>query len=201
MTNRDARVRTAVLHHALRARPVTSESLAAVTGLAVEDVEAALAALQEMGAIYLRDRAVIAAYPFSLVPTPHRVTIEGITVYANCAVDALAVPPMADGPAQVSSACGQCGAPLTVTMRGDRIIESEPAAPVVFYLDKDCCAPGPAVLTRCPHIQFFCGRDHAARWQEAHPDRRGAALDLTAAQAFASRHFAHAIQAVRGENP
>lgn len=198
MTNRD-RVWTAILRHALHAQPITLESLPAAAGLPPEDVKAALVALNETGTIYLRDGAVVAAYPFSFAPTPHRVTIAGVTAHPNCAVDALAVPPMADEPAHVSSTCGHCGAPVLATMRGDRILESRPAAPVVFYPDKDCCAPGPAVLTRCPHIQFFCGRDHAARWQEARPELHGTVLGLDDAAALARRHFDNAICAVRSE--
>ncbi len=201
MANRDDRVRAVILRYALHAQPVTLDSLAVATRLTPEDVKAALAALHETGAIYLRDGTVIAAYLFSLAPTRHRVTISGVTAYANCAVDALAVPPMADEPAHVSSACGHCGVRVTVTMRGDRILESQPAAPVVFYLDKDCCAPGPAVLTRCPHIQFFCDRDHAGQWQGAQPEHRGTVLDVADAAAFASQHFAAAIRAVRQRAP
>jgi hypothetical protein len=201
MTDRDGRVWTATLRHALHAQPITLKSLAAATRLTPKDIKVALATLHEVGAIYLRDGAVVAAYPFSFVPTPHRVTIGGITAYANCAVDVLAVPPMADKPAHVSSTCSQCGVPVTVTMRGDRILGSQPAAPVAFYLDKDCCAPGPAVLTRCPHIQFFCDRDHAGQWREAHPEYRGSVLDVADAAAFASQHFAAAIRAVRQRAP
>jgi hypothetical protein len=82
-------------------------------------------------------------------------------------------------------------------MRNDLILESQPAALVVFYPDKDCCAPGPAVLTRCPLIQFFCDRDHARQWQGGHPQRRGTVLEVADAAAFASQHFAAAIRAVR----
>lgn len=199
MTDRDGRVRTSILRHALRAWPVTVEALAAATGLTQHDVKSALAALHDAGAIYLRNGTVVAAYPFSLVATPHRVTIGGVTVYANCAIDALAVPPMTDGPARVSSTCGSCPMPVTATIRGDRILGSEPAAIAVFYPDRDCCAAGPAVLARCPHIQFFCDRAHAAQWQDTHPTLRGAVLDLADAAAFAGRHFDQAIRAVRGD--
>jgi hypothetical protein len=133
----------------------------------------------------------------SLVPTAHRVTVGGATIYANCAVDALAVPPMADEPVRIESVCGHCGTAITVAMHGRRLLRYEPPAPVVFYPEKECCAPGPAVLTRCPHIQFFCGRDHALRWQEAHADLRGAVLDLPAAATFSREHFAATIDAVR----
>ncbi len=197
MMNRDDRVRTAILRHALRARPINREPLAAETRLTPKDVEEALGALHEVGAIYLRDGAVVAAYPFSFVPTLHRVIIAGVTTYANCAVDALAVPPMVDESAQVSSACGHCGVPVTVAMRGGRVVEAQPAAPVIFHPDRDCCAPGPAVLTRCPHIQFFCDHDHAARWRDTHRELRGALLELADAAAFAGRHFDAAIRAVR----
>ena len=125
MTNRDDRVRTAILRSALHAQPVTLKSLAAATRLTPGDVKAALATLHEAGAIFLRDGAVIAAYPFSLVPTLHRVTIAGVTAFANCAVDALAVPPMANEPAHISSTCGRCGVPVTAMMRSDRILESQ----------------------------------------------------------------------------
>lgn len=190
-------VRVAVLVHALRGRAATAQSLGAETGMRGDGIAAALAALHETGALYLRDGTVVAAYPFSLVPTGHRVTIGGVTAYANCAVDALAIPPMVDEPAQVASGCGRCGTSITVAMRGERVVRCEPAAPVVFYPEKECCAPGPAVLTRCPHIQLFCGRDHALRWQAAHPELRGAVLDLAAAAAFSREHFSKTIAAVR----
>ena len=199
MANRDDRVRTVILRTALRARPMTSESLAVSTECTLEDLNAALGALHDAGTIYLRDGAVVAAYPFSLVPTAHRVSIADVTVYANCAVDALAVPPMVDEPAQISSACGYCGVPVTVTMQGDRVLESRPVAPMVFYPDRECCAPGPAVVTRCPHIQFFCTHDHAARWQDAHAGLRGVTFGLADAAVFARRHFERTIRAVRGE--
>lgn len=190
-------VRVAVVMHALQGRRATTQSLGAATGMRPDDVAAALSALHEAGALYLRDGAVVAAYPFSLVPTPHRVTIGDVTAYANCAVDALAVPPMADEPGRIASVCGSCGTAITVAMRGGRLLRHEPAAPVVFYPEKECCAPGPSVLTRCPHIQFFCSRDHALRWQEAHPELRGDVLDLAAAAAFAREHFSVTIDAVR----
>lgn len=190
-------VRTAIWLHALHGRPVTIPSLAQATGRPPGEVAAALTALHEAGAVYVRDGAIIAAYPFSIPPTAHRVIIGELTVYANCAVDALAVPPMVDEAAEIASPCGRCGGPVTVAMHGDRVLGSRPAAPAVFYVGKECCAAGPAVLTRCPHIQFFCGRDHVAQWLNVHPELRGAVYDLAAAAAFASRHFSEAIRAVR----
>src|SRR5579864_5386153 len=173
VTDRESRVRTAILRRALLGRDAAGPALAEAAGLSPADVGAALTALHDAGAVYLREGHVVAAYPLSFVPTVHRVALAGVTVYANCAIDALAVPPMVDEEAEITSECGHCRVPIVVTMRGSRILGSDPAAPVVFYLAKECRVPGPAVLTRCPHIQFFCGRDHAARWQRAHQEHRG----------------------------
>jgi hypothetical protein len=197
VTDRESRVRTAILRRALLGRDTAGRALAEAAGLSPADVSAALIALHDAGAVCLRDGAVMAAYPFSLVPTEHRVALGGVTVYANCAVDALAVPPMTDGEARITSECGHCRGPIVVLMRGSRILGSEPAAPVVFYPAKECCVPGPAVLTRCPHIQFFCGEDHAARWQQTHREHWGTVFDLAGAAEYAHQHFAGVIDILR----
>ncbi len=47
---------------------------------------------------------IIAAYPFSIRPTRHRVELEnGVTVSAMCAIDALGIPPMVNCNATIYS--------------------------------------------------------------------------------------------------
>jgi alkylmercury lyase-like protein len=52
------------------------------------------------------------APPFSGVPTQHRVEVEGVEYYANCAWDALGVPAALHRPGRVRSRCEQSGEPL-----------------------------------------------------------------------------------------
>lgn len=168
------------------------------TGLTLAEAEAALARLAEVGALYLADGTVVAAYPISGVPTRHRLSLSGSIAYANCAVDALAVPSMVDEPVDIDSGCADCGAAITVRMNGARTVAAHPQSTVVFYLARDCCEPGPAVLTRCPDINFFCEADHAARWQAAHPERSGTVLDLAQAAVRARERFSPVICVFRG---
>ena len=132
-----------------------------------------------------------------MVPTPHLVRHDGTTLYACCAIDALAVPGMIDAAVTVESRCADCDTVIRVEMTGDRILASHPDAPVVFHVSRDCCEAGPTILTRCPHINFFCGLDHARRWQAAHPGRVGDTLRLSQAVARAREIFASTIRLVR----
>ncbi len=195
----DSRVLAAVLRRLLRGERVSPASLSMGTGLTPAETEAALARLAEAGALYLADGTVVAAYPLSGIPTRHRLSLSGAIAYANCAVDALAIPPMVDEPVDIDSECGECGTAISVRMSGERIVAAQPESTVVFYLRfGDCCETGPAVLTRCPHINFFCEPDHAARWQAAHPERSGSALSLARAAVRARERFSPVIRAFRG---
>ncbi len=196
--SQDARVLAAVLRRLLRGGTVSPASLDPGTGFTQAEAEVALARLEAAGALYMADGAVRAAYPLSGVPTRHRLEMGGTTAYANCAMDALGVPSMVDRPVSVESACAQWGEPVLVRMSGDRVLAARPAAPVVLYVAPECCEPGPAILTRCPYINFFCGDEHAARWQAAHPERPGRVLPLAEAVTQARERFAFVSRLVRG---
>lgn len=59
------------------------------------------------------------APPFSGVPTPHWVEVEGRTYFANCAWDALGIPAALHREAIVRSRCGQSGEPLRLQVGSD----------------------------------------------------------------------------------
>jgi len=199
VTPQDSRVLAAVLRRLLRGERVSPAALSMGTGLGPAEAEAALARLAAVGALYLADGIVMAAYPLSGVPTRHRLSLSGSTAYANCAVDALAVPPMVDEPVDIDSTCADCGAAIVVRMSRERIVAAHPESAVVISLGpSDCRETGPAVLTRCPHINFFCEPGHATRWQTAHPERPGTVLTLAQAAVRAHERFSPVIRVFRG---
>lgn len=190
-------VRAAILRRLLRGEPVDSASLAADAHLGAPAVSQALASLGASGAIYLADGAIIAAYPLSGVPTEHRVRLDGATAYACCAIDALAVPAMAGRAGTITSRCAYCAGGITVTLGEDHVISSSPDTPVVFHVGRDCGEAGPPVLTRCPHINFFCGTDHLTRWRSERPALSGDTLTLVEAVGRAREIFGPTIDLVR----
>jgi hypothetical protein len=198
VTKHEAQIQVAVLKRLLRGEPVDPASLSGATGLTPAIVGAALTALDSAGTLHLSGGTLIAAYPLSAVPTRHRLRIGRSVTYANCAVDALAVPSMADGRVDIESQCAHCGMAITIQMIGDRVLTGQPDTPVVFHVAADCCEAGPPVLTRCPHINFFCGEEHADRWRTAHPERRGDLLSLPQAIVRAREIFGRVISSVGG---
>ena len=106
---------------------------------------------------------VTVAYPFSALPTRHRVRISGeAAVFAMCAIDALGISAMTGRPAVIESADPSTGEPVTA----------------VVYVGRTAgqCA-GPSASVCCGHVNFFATRASASAWAAAHPEITGGILD------------------------
>lgn len=120
---------------------------------------------------------VLAAYPFSATPTPHRVLLTGRKVFALCAVDALGIPAMLQEAASISSCCAHCGAPVEVQARPESLTRYLPSGTVVWVptsTDDRC----PTVHSRCPSISFFCTGEHLEAWRRGEGEPPGVVLSL-----------------------
>jgi Alkylmercury lyase len=119
---------------------------------------------------------ITAAYPFSAVPTRHRVRISGgAAVFGMCAIDALGVSAMAGVPVVIESADPSTGEPVTVHVDG-ATSAWDPVTAVVYVgrTDNDCAGPSASVC--CGYINFFATWAAAAAWAAAHPDITGGIL-------------------------
>lgn len=192
----DARVyRQMLLSFARTGQPPTTELLASALNLSREQVEQSLSLLATGGSIY-RDpqtHAILAAYPFSAVPTRHIVRFaDGHAVYAMCAIDALGMPVMLDTDATIESRCTQCGRQISVEVKNNVLAEFSPHTTRVWYLQADaCCIPA---LQQCPSINFFCSAGHLDIWRVSHDDMPGAALTMDEAFAHGARIFGHLLK-------
>lgn len=68
-------------------------------------------------------RTIERAGPFSDAPTAFRVVAGDRSWWANCAWDALGIPPMLSIDARVETTCGDCGEPLTATVSSGELVE------------------------------------------------------------------------------
>ena len=111
---------------------------------------------------------IVSSYPFSARETRHRVVfLDGHEVYALCATDALGIHFMLGSPLAVHSSCPECENEMTISLKGGRIVSSEPGGIVQFVSNSGKC--GCTSKTFCPYMNFFCSEAHAAGWRKKNP--------------------------------
>ncbi|MDQ8705163.1 organomercurial lyase [Streptomyces sp. LHD-70] len=134
------------------------------------------------------DGRIRAAYPFSAVPTRHRVTIAGgVQVWSMCAIDALGIPAMLGRDVVITSVDPVTGESVTVTSENGQTVW-EPAAAMVFVGRRGGCS-GPAAEVCCDTLNFFTGSASAQTWITQHPDVNGQIVDRARAEEIGRRTF------------
>jgi hypothetical protein len=166
-------------------------SMAAIQTTAADHERSAadvLAELDHEDYLALTDGQIRAAYPFSAVPTAHRVRLaSGVDVYAMCAIDALGIPAMLDTDATVTSTDPQTGDPVTVTFTRGRVAW-DPRTAVVYVGQRG--PGGPTLDICCRYLNFFTDTHTAAAWINAHPEVTGSLLTQAQARDLGEAIFA-----------
>ncbi len=130
-----------------------------------------------------------AAYPFSPVPTRHRITwAEGPTVYAMCAIDALGMSAMLGRAVTITATEPGTGEPITVTVDGGRASWTPDTSVVFCGADDPACCSTSADRT-CGYINFFTTAEAARDWAERHPAITGTVIDQRQALAGGIAEF------------
>ncbi|MCX4550278.1 organomercurial lyase [Streptomyces sp. NBC_01500] len=161
------------------------EPVAAAVGRRAADVLAELA--REDFLTVDRDGQIRAAYPFSAVPTPHRVVVDGgVRLWSMCAIDALGIPAMLGQDVVITSADPATGETVTVTCEGGRTVW-EPSSAVVF-VGRRGSLPAPAADVCCDTLNFFADRT-ASAWAGQHPDVNGTVVDQASAERIGRTTF------------
>jgi alkylmercury lyase len=123
--------------------------------------------LEAADAIHVSNGIVTVAYPFSGIPTPHRVELDGLPpVYAMCAIDALGLPAMAGRDGQITSADPRDGTPVVVTVRNGSWTWTPPAAAVVAGRTSG----GGSYVVMCPNTAFYASRENAQAYLAGRSD-------------------------------
>jgi hypothetical protein len=118
--------------------------------------------LETADAIHLSNGIVTVAYPFSGVPTTHRVQLDGLpAVYAMCAIDALGLPAMTGRDGQITSADPRDGTPVVLTVRNGTWTWNPPSAVVVAGRTTDCGTECGSYEALCPNTVFHASRASA----------------------------------------
>jgi hypothetical protein len=118
---------------------------------------------------------VSVAYPFSGRPAAHRVVINGRSVYAMCAIDALGIAPMLGRPVVVTSLDPVTEAEITVWLQPDGTGTWQPTEAVVVA--RRACE-GAAFQGCCQVLNFFASSESAEGYLREHDEVSGQVISL-----------------------
>jgi len=161
------------------------------------DPDAVRAELAETDVIaFAADGESRAAYPFSPVATPIRVSwTGGPDAHAMCAIDALGMSAMLGRPVTITAAEPGTGRVITVHADGDRA-RWDPQTTVVFAGSAGD-AGGPSADCACSYINFFATARAARAWARRHREVTGRLLTQDAALRSGVAQFGTLLQAAR----
>jgi hypothetical protein len=187
-------------------RPPAAPALAETAAPYGTTPEAVLAQLHAEDFLRLGPGGQIrAAYPFSAVPTQHRVDIDGgPRAHAMCAIDALGIAAMLSTGVTITSADPGTDEPVTVTVHaGGKTAAWQPPATVVFSGQRTWWGPGdsppggralaPAEAVCCGYVNFFTAYASAAAWASDHFEVTGQILGQADALRLGTRIFGNLL--------
>jgi hypothetical protein len=144
-------------------RPPTMEELKTVLG--DEPVKESLQRLGSDDLIVLDAQGQpVGAYPVTIENTPHKITLNGHTIHAMCALDAVSVAPMFDTEVVIESTCHLTKTPITIRMRGSDILDVQPSGEVIIGIRWQMPS-AVAAHSMCMEMVFFKDRQTANAWQ------------------------------------
>ena len=154
-------------------------ALANRAGLGEAAVPPLLEELRRRDLVVLDGERIVGAYPFTDQDRGHQVTLDGRSLNAMCAVDALGIGAMTDRDISIASRCRHCGAPIRITTRdrGRALADVEPRTAVMWQSVRyeDACAAS----SLCAATAFFCSDDHLSAWRrERSADEPGFRLSI-----------------------
>jgi alkylmercury lyase len=162
------------------ARSVPPANLANTLDRPVEDIKHLL---DRWPGVFYDAGRIVGFWGLTIKETPHRLAVNGHTVYAWCAWDTLWLPALLDATVNVTSRCAQTGEPVRLRVSPARIESAEPASVVVSFLEPDVGElRSRATTSFCHFVHFFRDREAGERWTAAHPETfllsRDAAFDI-----------------------
>jgi len=174
-------------HFATAGKPLAREQIAQQLGDAA--VDASLARLADDDLIVLTpDRRDIAgAYPFTTEARVHTVLVNGHTVHAMCALDALAIAPLFETATRIDSRCHVSGAPVEIHMQNSELLSAKPGNVQVgiHWQGTSGCA---AAQSLCLEMVYLGDVETARRWQQQDSGNISV-YDLPDAAHFAAAYF------------
>ncbi len=167
-------------------RILTKEEMASHVG----SVDEAVNVLKSNDMVVFSDNGEpVGAYPFTMEEREHKIQINGHTVHAMCALDALSVSPMFNMDTHITSKCRVTDAPVSIKQEGKTIKNMDEVNDLRFGIvwgaanSCSCCAN-----SLCMEMMFLKDGEVAKEWL-AVDEKNREVFTLEEAVEFGSRFF------------
>lgn len=165
----ELRLQVIVIQLLSEGEPVSPESLAKAWDMPLEHVHAIFEQAGALGTIQLDDSGNMIGSAISLVPSNHKFELDGKTLYAWCAYDAIYAPGVIGVNALIDSVDPLSNESIRIEMSPTGVIGSEPEGVFVTVVDMDADTRGGAQSPRCSQMHFFVSEDNAKKWSAGRP--------------------------------
>jgi len=148
-----------------RGKPASPEQIAAASAKSPEEVQTAL---DRFPSTEWDEQGRVVGLGLTLRLTPHRLDLEGRTMFAWCALDTLLFPIVLGRPASIESPCRGTGEPVHIEVTPAGIEAVDPPSAVVSIVAARDLTNFRRVS--CNNAHFFSSPEAASRWLEKHPE-------------------------------
>lgn len=146
-------------------RPPTQTELAQLLGKDSVDSSIHKLAKDDLVVLDPEGKEVVGAYPVTIEQTPHRITVNGHTIFAMCALDAVSVAPMFNVEVQIESRCHVTQDLISIVMNNNELVKVLPSQEVRVGV-RWKMPTGAAAHSMCLEMPFLLNEQVAMEWQD-----------------------------------
>ena len=163
----DQRVQLALFRLLAGGEPVEPTRPATQVGMETSDV---IARLGHWHGVHTDDEGRIVAFQgLSVVEAPHRLRVDGRTLYAWCAWDTLFLPELIGRRAEVESTCPTTGETISLRVGPEGPTRVSPPETVLSFLLPVSAFGDDTIEGFCAFIHYFASPEAAAEWRAERP--------------------------------
>lgn len=166
----DMRVTFRTMQALAKGKPVSPDQLAKIWEMPVEQVRSVLAGAVAAGHAEIDSQGDLVGGILSLIPTDHRISMDGKQLYAWCAYDAIYAPGVVGKTAHITSRDPVTGDPISMTITPAGVEDVQPEGSVVSVVGAETDMRGGPESPRCSQMLFFGSRDSAHQWLQGRAD-------------------------------
>lgn len=138
LTPEEKAIRHAAFYKILNGNSASVDELAIQLSLSTDKARRYIKDMVDKGILVVDEKwTVVGSHGLSLIPTDHRLSINGKNLFTWCAEDAIGIPAALGVDAVVISKCYQCNDPIRIEMASGEVLHSSQQDVCIWVVEAD----------------------------------------------------------------